>query len=91
VNDIHGEFNPTEAKQSPLITVKRDVVKGVDEYWNSLRVLPSPKLTYPDFKRDGANFYDLICCLSLKRKYAPDSMRSEQVHAIAIDFKSIVE
>jgi hypothetical protein len=54
------------------------VFDGVDDYWNSLRVLPPESLTYPDFERDGPDFYDQICSLRLKMKYAPDHVREDQ-------------
>jgi len=90
VKDQQEEFNPYEAKQNPIIPVERDGVQEVDPYWNRLRVLPPESLTYPDFERDGSDFYDIICCLKLKKKYAPQSVRSDQLEEIARDFKAVV-
>ena len=53
-----------------MMMINDQLVKsGIDPEFNSLRVLPPSELTYPDFGRDGIEFYDKINCPHLKAKY----------------------
>jgi hypothetical protein len=66
------EINHKEEKTDPRIRDIEKNYKGIDMYFNSLRVLPPESLDYPDFERDGDEFYDKIGSHALKRKYAKD-------------------
>jgi len=82
IKDPISDLNPKESKhknnfgdteptpRDKVSYISGQVVRsGPDEIFNMKRVFPPDSLNYPEFQRDGENFYKRLGLEELGRKY----------------------